>query len=384
MKNIKGWEKIDEVMAKGLRENVFPGAAVGICRGVYARRAGFIASYGYAAILPERLKMREDVFFDLASLTKPLATTLAVLALLKEKKIRLDENISSLLERTVSRDKRNITLQQLLGHCSGLPPYRPYFKDLVALPLAKRRETVIERILAEPLACPPGSCSQYSDLGFILLGMIVEKKAGRDLASFVRDKIYMPLGLEKKIFFMPLSGKGKKGRSGPRFAATEECPWRSKVLCGEVHDDNAYVLGGVAGHAGLFGNIKGVLKLTTAILDQWQGRSEHPNYLNSDLQKILTRQARDGENTWALGFDTPAAKGSSSGRYLAPTSVGHLGFTGTSFWIDRTKDLVIVLLTNRVHPRRDNERLKGFRPLFHDVVVKTLVRQTQGLPAESA
>ena len=157
------------------------------------------------------------------------------------------------------------------------------------------------------------------------------------------------------------------------FAPTENCAWRGRILCAEVHDDNAYVMGGVAGHAGLFGDIHSVLRLSTFILDMWLGDAVHPNINNEDLRRCMERQ-NIGASTWGLGFDTPSEKGSSGGRFLSAVSAGHLGFTGTSFWIDKEKQLVMVLLTNRVHPRRDNEGIKDFRPLFHDTVVHQYMR----------
>jgi CubicO group peptidase (beta-lactamase class C family) len=322
--------------------------------------------------------MNKEVFFDLASLSKPLATTLAILCLLKEKKISLDEPLSSLLQ--IKTDKE-ITLQDLLGHSSGLPPHREYYKELVRYPSAARKDIITEWILNEELQFKSGSQTLYSDLGFILLGRIVEIQSQQALDRFVADKVMKPLGLENKIFYIPLNYKRNHELTKDRlFVATEKCPWRHKVLCGEVHDDNCHALGGVGGHAGLFGDIQSVLRLTTFILDMWLGDAVHPNINNEDLQRCMKRQKIGGSNTWGLGFDTPSEKGSSGGRYLSAASAGHLGFTGTSFWIDREKNLVIVLLTNRVHPRRDNEGIKDFRPLFHDMIVKNYVRLRKNSP----
>jgi CubicO group peptidase (beta-lactamase class C family) len=155
------------------------------------------------------------------------------------------------------------------------------------------------------------------------------------------------------------------------YAFMEECPFRQRMLRGEVSDENAHALGGVAGHAGLFGTMEGVLLFAVHLLDQWQGREEHPGYRSRDLRKFLKKQKIPG-STWALGFDTPSPTGSSGGKYLSPVSVGHLGFTGTSFWIDPVRELVMVLLSNRVHPSRENERIKKFRPLLHDAVIENL------------
>lgn len=326
-----------------------------------------IFSYGYAALQPQLIKMNVATFFDLASLTKPLATTLAILCLIKEKKISLNEPLYSLLEKSLPPDKKNITLKQLLAHSSGLPAHREYYKKLIDYPLHRRKNLIISWLLREKLFWSPGTKVLYSDLGFILLGRIVEIKGGDNLDIFVAKRIYKPLGLENGLFFRPACRNELEKKE---FAATEDCAWRHKILCGEVHDDNCYAMGGVAGHAGLFGDIESVLRLTVFILDQWLGRASHPNYRNSDLQYFLKKRRDVEENTRTLGFDTPAKSCSSGGRFLSATSVGHLGYSGTSFWIDPVKELVIVLLTNRIHCSRNNEKIRKFRPVFHDAVIR--------------
>jgi len=367
-------KRIDTLIGNALEKKVFPGAAIGISAEISGRRENLLFSYGYGGVEPKIYKMEERLFFDLASLTKPLATTLAVLCLLKAEKISWDEKLPSLLEKKIKQENRNITLRQILCHCSGLPAYRSYYQGLMDVRPEKRKDILIKWLLQERLVYEPETYVLYSDLGFLLLGKIIEKKGKEKLEDFVSEKVMKPLGLDKKIFFRPISVSNERKKSMDlRFVATERCPWRQKVLCGEVHDDNAWAIGGVAGHAGLFGDIEGVLSLTVAIMDQWQGKAVHPNYRNADLKRVLTKQRLVKKSTWALGFDTPAKKGSSSGKYFSKKSVGHLGFTGTSFWMDPEKRIVIVLLTNRVHPQRDNIKIKEFRPLFHDTVMKGLI-----------
>ena len=372
--------EIEFLLSTAVQKKIFPGAAVGISGIVGGSREELLISIGNACLIPERVPMEKEVIFDLASLSKPLATTLAVLCLIKEKKIELEQSLGDLLQKPVDKNKGSITLRHLLAHASGFPAHRDYYKELVRYPPADRKEIIIDWIIKEELLYRPGSQSLYSDLGYILLGNIIEKKSDQRLDRLVADKILKLVGLEKGIFFIPFADDNREVLLKNKiFAATEECPWRHKVLCGEVHDDNAHALGGVAGHAGLFGDIESVLRLITLLLDMWQDKKDHPNISNADLQRFMIRQSDIDKSTWALGFDTPAARGSSSGKYLSATSVGHLGFTGTSFWIDREKDLGIVLLTNRVHPRRDNVGLKKFRPLFHDAVVKRYIRLRKDL-----
>jgi CubicO group peptidase (beta-lactamase class C family) len=328
------------------------------------KRKRIIQTYGHTTYSQEN-PVDEGTVYDLASLTKPLATTLAILVLLKEGRIQLSDRVSDIFPQT-EMSMPLISIRDILCHAAGFAAHRPYYLALCGLPEEKRKEALLNLLAVETQAYEPGSTSIYSDLGFMLLGLIVEKKSGQGLAGFFREKIAEPLGIAEQIFFCPTGPEDKK-----KSAPTEECPVRKRVLCGEVSDENAYALGGVAGHAGLFGTIGGVLEMGVHLLDQWQGREEHPTYLASDLRRFLIRQDIPG-STWALGFDTPSAVGSSGGRYLAPTSVGHLGFTGTSFWIDPTRDLVMVLLSNRVHPSRENIRIKQFRPLFHETVMESL------------
>ena len=367
-------KEIKKLLEKGVSEGVFPAAAAGIISGLGKNKKIIISHCGNAAFYPEKRKLYKNNFFDLASLTKPLATTMAILCLIKEKKIAIDESLPSLLEKKIEGKKCSISTQMLLSHCSGLPAHREYFNILKDKKVKDKKGFVENLILQEPLEHDPGTMALYSDLGFMLLGMIVEKKTGCSLADYVAEKVLQPLGLEKIIFYNPHSEE-KKGFKKTDFAATEKCSWRKKTLCGEVHDDNCYTMGGVAGHSGLFGNIAGVTKYAGLILDMWQGEEIHQNIDKEDLDLFLTRQQKIPGSSWALGFDTPAKKESSSGRYFSPKSVGHLGYTGTSFWIDPEKEIAIVLLSNRVHPSRENTRIKLFRPYFHDRVMEMLFPQ---------
>ena len=367
-------KEIKKLLEKGVLEGVFPAAAAGISWREGSKKKEIITSTGNAKIYPEKRILKINDFFDLASLTKPLAATLAILCLVKEKKIDIADRLSDVFEKKLRDDISNIRIRNLLSHSSGLPAYRDYYKILKNKESKEKNECLENLILQESLAYETGTISLYSDLGFMLLGRIIEKKAGCTLDEYVEKKILKPLHLEKKIFYNSLY-EAKRNLPENKFVATENCSWRKKVLCGEVHDDNCYTMGGVAGHSGLFGNIEGVTGYTAAILEIWKGCYNHPNLKKEDLEFFLTRQKEIPESTWTLGFDTPSPQNSSSGHYLSKKSVGHLGFTGTSFWIDPEKDLVIVLLTNRVHPSRKNSKIKEFRPYFHDKIVENLFSQ---------
>jgi len=369
---LKGTQcEIKKLLEEGVMAGIFPAAAAGISYGCGSEKKEVVSFYGNATLYPKKRTIQKNNFFDLASLTKPLATSMAVLCLIKEKKIDIEEPLTSLLERKIPGEKKRITTKNLLSHSSGLPAHREYYHILNGIALKDKDKYIEDIILREKMEYNPGTTTLYSDLGFILLGRIIEKKAGCTLADYVTEKVLKPLNLMEKIFYNPLNHESKRFKKND-FVATERCPWRKKILCGEVHDDNCYAMGGVAGHSGLFGNVEGVTALTGKILEMWQGRVEHPNIKREDLEYFLTRQQIIEGSTWALGFDTPNEKESSSGKYLSPKSVGHLGFTGTSFWIDLEKKTAIVLLTNRVHPSRENNKIKKFRPYFHDRVMEKL------------
>ncbi len=319
----------------------------------------FFSSFG--SIDYGGVPLKKDVFYDLASLTKPLSTTLAVLSLIENRRVSLEDTLSCFFE-TLPKDKKFIKIKHLLGHCSGLAAYQPYFKELINSGNAKK--DIIEKIIIEKLAYKTGEKEVYSDLGFILLGDIIEKLTSVRLDDYVTQQIYEPMALSDEHLFFNFNNREK---IGVNCAPTEYCSWRKKVICGQVHDDNAYVLGGVAGHAGLFGNVYGVSSLVNFLIDIIEGKKIHPNIKKETLKRCIKRFDR---GSFGLGFDTPSSENSSSGHFFSKKSFGHLGFTGTSFWVDMEQKISIILLTNRVHTDRQNNKIKIFRPVFHDTIMK--------------
>jgi serine-type D-Ala-D-Ala carboxypeptidase len=353
---------VDRLMRAAVAEGVFPGAVLLVDRG---GELAAHAAYGVADRASGRPVTVETVF-DLASLTKPLATTLALMRLEQEGRIRIDQRLGELLPDFAAGGKGTITIDQLLSHTAGLPDYRPYYSDLASHPPAERRARLQERLIAEPLASPPGERMLYSDLDFMILGWVVEAVCGRRLDRFVAEGVYAPLGAAESLFFIDLERPLFPGR---RFAATEQCPWRGRLIAAEVHDENAHALGGVAGHAGLFGTAAGIRRVLAEVLRTYHGEPAGGVFDRRTVRRFLQRVPGTDK---CLGFDMPAPDHPSCGRLFPPTAVGHLGFTGTSFWLDLERRILVVLLTNRVHPTRANIAIRAFRPVLHDAVMQAL------------
>lgn len=353
---------LDKLIGKSIKKRAFPGAALGFCS--FQRSKIIKDIYCYGSVDGSSKPVDADTFYDLASLTKPLATVLCLLSLVHQKKVDLEAKLSDLLPFVVPEDKKDIRIFHLLSHCSGLPAHRPYYQLLENIPLSSRKKDITQLILKEDLINIPGQESLYSDLGFILLGYIVEEASGQSLDEFWYKVVANPFSLQKSICF----SKGNDWISS-NLALTFSGSLKKKETLVRVHDDNCRILGGVAGHAGLFGTVDGVLTLCEKLLLQWKNLSNHPFYANEELERFLKREKN---KRWTLGFDTPSAVDSSSGSYFSNKTVGHLGFTGTSFWIDYNKQTIIVFLTNRVYWNNDTEMIRSIRPQVHDLIMGAL------------
>lgn len=352
---------VDAMMHRAVTENVFPGARLLVSQ---EGKILFNQAYGRANIYTGQPVTRNTVF-DLASLTKPLATVLAVMILIQQGKLRLDQPLSSVLSDFKNTPKADIQIQHLLYHTSGLPDYRPYYQDIRLLAFGQRKAALRNRLIEEPLVSEIGSQTLYSDIGFMILEWGIEQLSGIGLNLFVKEEIYDILGIED-LFFID------HDHTIPDldYAATELCSWRQIVLNGIVHDDNAYAMGGVAGQAGLFGTAESVHAMLLELFKSFHGNSER-HIFQPDL--VRTFFHINNINDRALGFDVPSPTNSSSGELFGKdTTVGHLGFTGTSFWMDLQQQVIVILLTNRVHPSRNNEQIKMFRPIIHNQVMKQL------------
>lgn len=344
------------LMADAVATGVFPGAVLLVAVNGEIR---FWEAYGVRD-LRDRSPVTPETVFDLASLTKPVAAAMAMMHLADRGRIRLDDPATHLFPEWLETEKRRITFRHLLLHTSGLPAYRPYYRWLPSAPFDVRKHLLRKFLLREPISTRPGRTVRYSDLGFMLLEWVVEKRTGLRLDRFLDRTVLAPLKL-KDLFFVDLEHP-----ADACFAATEYCPWRRRIMKGMVHDENAFAVGGIAGHAGLFGTAFAVFAWLAFLADA--ARSEH-NRLGLKRETIRVFLKPNLESGRSLGFDRPSGNPPSSGHRFSADTVGHLGFTGTSFWMDMDRDLIVVLLTNRVHPDRRNHLIRSFRPLIHDSVV---------------
>ena len=388
-------DALDAACRHGVSAGAFPGAVVlvGNGAGILCHRA-----YGHRALAPERLPMMPDTVFDLSSLTKPMATTTAMMLLVGDRRVRLDDPACTVIPEFGRGARAAVTFRQLLNHTSGLPAWKPYYETVIPVtqavsePLSGTRAprhpaaVIPAKLVPDPdrgagiqgwihdeeLVAPPGEKHLYSDLGFILLGEAIERLSGRPLDRFCQDEIFAPLGLAS-TFFVDLSGSAPepRPRAGRTIAATEDCARRRKTLCGQVHDDNAYAMGGVAGHAGVFSSAPDVHRFLRFLGRCYE--DAEPDFLpGAVVREFLDAERTLPGQTHVLGWDTPSPGGSSSGRHFSARTVGHLGFTGTSIWWDLERDVHVVFFTNRVHPSRDNPAIREFRPLVHDAVMDGL------------
>jgi len=352
---------IDRVIERGIRAGGYPGAAVVVGRkgaAVWEKGFGRLGWTGDAgSVVPER------TIYDLASLTKVIGTTTAVMILFDEGKLRLDDRVVQYIPEFGGGAKDNVTIRMLLEHRSGLPAGRDLWR------IASTPEEARAAVISTPLFAPPGQYFEYSDLGADMLGFVVEAVTGEKLDQFLETRVFSPLGMSDTRFRPDASLRG-------RIAPTELNPPRGYPLRGEVHDENAYALGGVAGHAGLFSTASDLAVFAQMLLN---GGSYNGTRIVADSTvKLFTRRAA---GTRALGWDTCGGKGS-CGEYLSSTAYGHTGFTGTSLWIDPEREMFVVLLTNRVHAaraRRPAKVISDVRADLADAAALAVTDSDQGI-----
>jgi beta-N-acetylhexosaminidase len=362
-------DRIDHIVRAGILAGAAPGAAVAV-----GRHGRLVHLRGYGRLGTDAGEtVTDSTIYDLASLTKVIATTTAVMTLFDEGRIDLDAPVRRYLpEWGGSPEKRDVTLRNLLLHDSGLPAWAALARDV------RGKHAFLERIAAMPLEYEPGTRTVYSDLGAILLGLIVERVTGTPLDVLAQERIFGPLGMRDTGFnpiwwletpILYANGDEEAAQLRERIAPSENGESGLRFAQGNVHDDNAYALGGVAGHAGLFSSARDLAVFAQMILNGGSYGGRHivdP----ATVRAFTTRQS--SVSSRALGWDTPAP-GSSAGEWFSPRSYGHTGFTGTSIWIDPERDVFVILLTNRVNVSRDNQRHVPLRRDLADAVQKAIV-----------
>lgn len=354
-----------ELVAQAAADGRIPGAVMVVGRSS-AEPVGPVA-VGCRSLLPRRCPMEADTLFDMASITKVMATATVAMCLVERGRLRLGAPVAEYLPEFAATEepaRRQVRILHLLTHTSGLPAWRPLYQGCDGA--GSCRPLMERRLLGTALEAPPGTRVTYSCLGFILLGLVIERLTGEGLDQAARRLVFEPAGMAQTGF---CPGPELWGRC----AATEYCSLRRRVVQGEVHDENAYFFGGVAGNAGLFSTAADTARFARLMLGR--GALGERRVLSRAAVEAMTADHTShlGESRglgWALRGRDPD---SSAGDLLSPAAYGHTGFTGTSVWIDPVRDLYCVLLTNRVHPSRNNDAHIALRPAFHNAVAAALL-----------
>lgn len=343
------------VLRDAIAARAFPGCAYGVLANGSIAIESSLGAFTYDS---SSFAVAPSTLYDVASVTKVAATTAAAMLLYQRGTLDLDTPVGDLLPgfvvgRTAGTYARHVKIRHLLAHNSGLPGYVEFFRE------HRTSAGLLRACLELPVEAAPGERSEYSDPGFILLGKALEVLVQEPLPHWIHREIYQPLGM-------------CHSRSNPSPSSREAIPpteedttFRHRVIQGEVQDENAYVLHGAAGHAGLFSNVRDLLSFALEILTA-AATGAGRVYEASTIQRFAERQAPEGSSR-ALGWDTPS-ENSSSGKHFSPRSIGHLGYSGCSLWIDLDAQVAIALLTNRTWPDRSSQLIKEIRPAFHDAV----------------
>ena len=349
-------DSLVKVVEEAITDTAFPGAALLVAR---SGKVVFNRGFGHFRYDPASPPVIPNTMFDLASVTKVAATTTAIMILYDRGMLDLDHRVADYLLEFGQQGKERITIRHILTHTSGLTAWVPLFDS------CKGKDEVKEKIFGMELEYRTGKKTIYSDLGMITIGLVIEKISGMPLDQFCREEIYEPLGMTHTMFNPPKE-------LWDQIAPTEDSPQWGRVMQGEVHDQNAYVMGGVAGHAGLFSTAGDMAILLQMILNggYYNGR----RFFSPETVELFTERANlVEESSRALGWDT-RSEPASTGAYFTDETFGHLGFTGTSVWVDPERQLLVVLLTNRVYPSRENIKIRQVRPRVHDAVMGALLK----------
>ena len=344
--------QLDSIVRAAIADRAAPSVALAVGRhGRLVRLKG----YGRVDWAPDAPAVTDSTLFDMASVTKVVATTTAAMILEEQGKLDIDRTVASYLPEFNDSTKAWITVRMLLIHRAGLEAFAPLYQNY------RGREQYLEQINRRPLKWAPGTHTEYSDWDLILTQLVIERITGQTLDRFVDENVFRPLGMRDSRFNPDPSLR-------PRIAATEVDRSRGGLIWGSVHDPNAYAMGGVSGHAGLFSSARDMAIFAQMLLNG--GEYDGVRIVRPETLARWTAPQGPGSSR-ALGWDTPSSK-SSAGHYFGPRSFGHTGYTGTSVWIDPERGLFVVLLTNRVNPTSENQKQAPLRRAVADAVQRSI------------
>ncbi len=361
---IKQFEPVYDVLKDAIQARTFPGCAFGVLRWNGAEGEVLLEdALGHFTYEDDSPAVTPQTMWDIASVTKVVATTAAAMLLVQRGQLDLDAPLGELLPgfvigRGPGSHAHHVKVRHLLAHNSGLPGYVEFFRT------ANSPAALFRSCLELPLEADPGARAEYSDPGFILLGKALEVVVREPLANWVEREIFAPLGLDRTLFCPPAALRTLIPPS------EEDSTFRQRRIQGEVQDENAWLLKGSAGHAGLFSNISDLLRFGSEILRATDGNGPEGLFDHATVELFAERQSPQGSSR-ALGWDTPSPH-SSAGNHFSTHSIGHLGYSGCSLWIDLDARIVVALLTNRTWPDRSNHAIRTLRPAFHDAVREAL------------
>ena len=426
------YNSLGRIVLSAIDNRVVPGVVIAAGR---AGQVGLLEAFGQRQVEPESAPATVGTVYDLASLTKAVVTSLLVMRGVEEGRLHLDRPIGDHLR--MLEDRPEVTIRRVLTHSGGFPAHRKFHEKVLGKadpghgsnrvgsppalgthltpcpplglppspsPAAHHRarpsaasgvvggglgprvwepfqgsHMIVEMAAAEPLVYQPGSRSIYSDLGFILLGALLEQAMSERLDVLAERMLFHPLQLASTGFVDLRVGGPRAQFRGHDVAPTERCPVRGRLIHGEVHDLNAFAMGGVAGHAGLFGSIQDLLEIAFALCAAYHGRgvAGRAPFVRPEVLREFWQPAGIPGSTWRLGWDGPSTEGSLAGSLISRRAVGHLSFTGCSLWIDPEQETCVVVLTNRVHPQvRDDPRFRALRPALHDAALQAIGYRT--------
>lgn len=348
------FSRVDKIVERAITDTAFPGAVVLVLKD---DRIIYNKAYGNFTYDKNSAPVTTSTIFDLASVSKVIATTTAAMLCYDRKLFSLDDPVTKYIPEFKQNGKGHIRIKNLLLHNSGLPAWKKFYGTF------DNPEDVLKDIYASSIEYSTGTKTLYSDLGMITVGKIIEKVTGKSLDEFCLDEIFTPLGM-KNTFYNP-SAVIKENISPTEY----DNYWRMRQLQGEVHDETAFLLGGVAGHAGLFSTAEDLSKLLTVLLNN--GRYNGKTFISAETVTLFTRKY-SSLSSRALGWDTKSEEGSSAGKLFGKFSFGHTGYTGTSVWADPGRKIAVVFLTNRVFPTRNNTKIIKVRPLLHNAVINAI------------